>query len=170
MSRFTELFPHFIFLILLLFSCSVVSICNPMDCSLPDSVHGDSPGNKTGVGCHAFLQGIFLTQGSNLDLLHCRQIFFLPSEPPEKPKNTGVGISSPGDLPDPGIEMGSPALQVDSLPAEYQGNPNRHGVLVKTLCTGQQVCSSMQLPPLPVIGLPHANKKHNTCQNSRLKF
>ena len=28
----------------------------------------DSPGKNTGVGCHAVLQGIFLTQGSNLDL------------------------------------------------------------------------------------------------------
>ena len=37
-----------------------------MDCSLPgSSVHGDSPGKNTGVGCHAFLQGILLTQGSN---------------------------------------------------------------------------------------------------------
>ena len=25
---------------------------------------------------------------------------------------------SPGDLPDPGIELGSPVLQVDSLPTE----------------------------------------------------
>ena len=30
----------------------------------------DSPGKKTGVGCHALLQGIFLTQESNLCLLH----------------------------------------------------------------------------------------------------
>ena len=29
---------------------------------------------------------------------------------------------SPGDLPDPGIEPGSPALQ-DSLPAELPGKP-----------------------------------------------
>ena len=37
-----------------------------MDCSLPGfSVHGGSLGKKTGVGCHALLQGIFLTQGSN---------------------------------------------------------------------------------------------------------
>ena len=34
----------------------------------------DSPGKKTGVGCHSLLQGIFPTQGSNLGLLHCRQI------------------------------------------------------------------------------------------------
>ena len=30
----------------------------------------------TGVGSHSFLQGIFLTQGSNLHLLHCRQILY----------------------------------------------------------------------------------------------
>ena len=30
----------------------------------------DSPGKDTGVGCHALLQGIFPTQGSNLHLLH----------------------------------------------------------------------------------------------------
>ena len=29
----------------------------------------DSPGKNAGVGCHARLQGIFLTQGSNLSLM-----------------------------------------------------------------------------------------------------
>ena len=39
---------------------------DPMGCSLPgSSVHGDSPGKNIGVGCHALLQGIFPTQGSN---------------------------------------------------------------------------------------------------------
>ena len=32
------------------------------------------PGKNTGVDCHSLLQGIFLTQGLNLGLLHCRQI------------------------------------------------------------------------------------------------
>ena len=42
-----------------------------MDCSLPgSSVHGDSPGKNTGVGCHFLLQGIFPTPGSNLRLPH----------------------------------------------------------------------------------------------------
>ena len=37
----------------------------------------DSPGNYTGVGGHALSpQGIFPTQGLNLDLLHCRQIVY----------------------------------------------------------------------------------------------
>ena len=41
-------------------------------CSLGSSDHGDSPGKNIGVGCHAFLQEIFLFQGSNPHLLHCR--------------------------------------------------------------------------------------------------
>ena len=40
-------------------------------------------------------------------------------------KNTGEGsqFPSPGDLPDPGIEPESPALQADSLPADPPGKP-----------------------------------------------
>ena len=34
-----------------------------------------------------------------------------------------VAISSPGDLPDPGIEPVSPAWQADSLPLSHQGSP-----------------------------------------------
>ena len=33
-------------------------------------------------------------------------------------------LPSPGDLPDPGIEPWSPALQADSLPSELPGKPN----------------------------------------------
>ena len=35
---------------------------------------------------------------------------------------------SPGNLPNPGIEPRSPALQADSLPAEPQGKPKSTGV------------------------------------------
>ena len=68
-----------------MFSCSIMStLCNPMNCSLPgSSVHGDSPGKNTGMGCHALLQG---------------------------------------NLPNPGIKPGSPALQADSLPSEPPGS------------------------------------------------
>ena len=47
----------------------------------------DSPGKNTGVGCHSLLQGIFLTQGSNLDLLCLLhwQAGSLPLAPPGKP-------------------------------------------------------------------------------------
>ena len=36
----------------------------------------NSPSKNTGVGCHFLFQEIFLTQGSNLGLLHCRQILY----------------------------------------------------------------------------------------------
>ena len=48
-----------------------------MDCIPPgSSVHGDCPGKNIGVGCHALLQGIFLTQGLNPGLPHCRWIIY----------------------------------------------------------------------------------------------
>ena len=40
---------------------------------LGSSVHGDSLGKNTGVGCYALLQCIFPTQGSDPGLPHCRQ-------------------------------------------------------------------------------------------------
>ena len=52
-------------------------LCDPLDCNPPgSSVHGDSPGKHTGVGCHALLQRIVPTQGLNPGLLHCRQILY----------------------------------------------------------------------------------------------
>ena len=36
---------------------------------------------------------------------------------------SGYPFPSPGDLPNPGIKLGSPALQADSLPAELPGKP-----------------------------------------------
>ena len=52
--------------VLCLVTQSCLTLCDPMDCSLPGtSVHGDFPGRNTEMGCHALLQGIFPTQGSN---------------------------------------------------------------------------------------------------------
>ena len=36
---------------------------------------------------------------------------------------SGLPFPSPGDLPNPGIEPGSPALQVDALTTEVPGKP-----------------------------------------------
>ena len=56
---------------------SCLTLCDPVDCSLPgSSVRGDSPGKNTGAGCHAPLQGIFPTQRSNPGLPHCRRILY----------------------------------------------------------------------------------------------
>ena len=88
---------------------SCLILCFTMDYSLPgSSVHRDFSDKNTGVGCHALLQGIFLTQGSNqrlLSLLHW-QVGSLPLVPPGKPHDqryylvkSAVDIShSPGSI------------------------------------------------------------------------
>ena len=67
---------------------SYTALCDPMDRSPPgSSVHGDSLGKNTGVGCHALLQRILPTQGSNpyLSCILHRQAGSLPLAPPGKP-------------------------------------------------------------------------------------
>ena len=78
-----------------------VQLCDPMDCSPPSSsVHGDSPGKNTRVGCYALLQGIFPTQGWNLRLLCLLhwQAGSLPLEPRgfrlDHAKSSVVGLVS----------------------------------------------------------------------------
>ena len=45
----------------------------------------------------------------------------------------GLPFPSPGDLPDAGIELGSPALRTDNLPSEPPGNPYMERMYLKTL-------------------------------------
>ena len=56
---------------------SCLTLCNPMDYNLlGSSVYGDSPGKKTGVGCHALLQGSLPDPGIECGSPHCRQILY----------------------------------------------------------------------------------------------
>ena len=74
---------------------SCLTLCDPMDCSPPSSsVHGDSPGKNTGVGCHALLQGIFPIQGSNPHLLRLLdwQTGSLPPAPSGKSPSTNTNL------------------------------------------------------------------------------
>ena len=67
---------------------SVTDSVTPMDCILPgSSVHRILLAKNTGVGCHALLQGIFPTRGSNSRLLYFLhwQAAALPLVPPGKP-------------------------------------------------------------------------------------
>ena len=71
------------------------TLCDLMDSGLPDSsVHGDSPGKNTGVGCHTLLQGIFPTQGLNPGLPHCRWILYCLTHQ-GSPWLTSNGASAP---------------------------------------------------------------------------
>ena len=56
--------------------------------------------------------------------LHCRQILYQLSHQGSPVILKWVAYSFARGLPDPGIKPASPALQVDSLPAELLGKPN----------------------------------------------
>ena len=94
-----------------------------MNCSPPGfSVHGILQARIL-EGSHSLLQGIFPTQGSNPGHLRCRRILYQLSRKGSLRILVWVAILSPVNLPDPGIELGSPALQADSLPTELSGKP-----------------------------------------------
>ena len=50
---------------------------------------------------------------------------------------SGLPFPSPGDLPDPGIEPGSPTLQADTLPSKPPGNQTWDQIHVS--CIGRQI-------------------------------
>ena len=75
---------------------SCLTLCDPMDCvaSPPgSSVHGILEAKNIGVGCHSPLQGIFLGQGSNLGLLHCRQTLYHGGPSGRFARPLGIGAS-----------------------------------------------------------------------------
>ena len=60
--------------------------CDPMECSQPgSSVNGDSPGENTGLGCHALSSRDLPDPGIKL-MIPTLQAYSLPSEPPGKHK------------------------------------------------------------------------------------
>ena len=79
------------------------ALCNPTDCSPPGStVHGDSPGKNTGVGCHALLHGS--SQPRDRALVSCMAGgFFTTWATRRSSRLTGVGSHSllQGSFPTP---------------------------------------------------------------------
>ena len=61
-------------------SCSVVSNSfeTPWTITHQAPLSMEFSSKNTGVCCHFLLQGIFQTEGSNPDILHCWQILYLP--------------------------------------------------------------------------------------------
>ena len=104
----------------------------------PHGLYGpwNFPGQNTGVGSLSFLQGIFPTQGSNPGLSHCRWILYQLSHKGNPRILDWVTYPSSGDLPDPGIKLESPTLQVDSLLTEPPGNPRNTGVGISPFSKG----------------------------------
>ena len=63
----------------------------------------------------------------------------------------GLSFPSPGDLPDPGIEPKSPALQADALPSEPPGKPQvglLHWLGIKPGSTAWKAAMPSTIPPM----------------------
>ena len=66
-----------LYIVLRIVAQSFLTLWDPMEYSPPgSSVHGASPNENTGAGCHALLQEIFPNQGSNPVLPHCKHILY----------------------------------------------------------------------------------------------
>ena len=83
----------------------------------------NSPGHNTGVGSLSILQGIFPTQGWNPGLPHFRQILYQLSHKRSPRILEWVAYLFSSGSSQLRNQLGSPALQVDSLPAELSGKP-----------------------------------------------
>ena len=83
----------------------------------------NSPGQNAGLGSLSLLQGIFPAQELNPGLPHSRQILYQLShqESPGMLEWVAYPFSSESSLPR--NRIGSPALQVDSLPTELSEKP-----------------------------------------------
>ena len=99
-----------------------LTLCDPMDCSPPgSSVHRDSPGKNTRVGCHPLLQGMSPTQGLNPGLLHCTWILYHLRHQESPRILEWVTYPFSGGSSQPRNQTRSPVLQADFLLAELPG-------------------------------------------------
>ena len=89
-------------------------------------------------GCHALLQGIFPTHGSNPGLQLCMRIFYHLNHQGRSRRLEWVVCPFSRGFSDPGIDLGSPALQVDFLPAEPPRKP-----FTKSLQSCPSLCDLM---------------------------
>ena len=81
------------------------------------------PGQNTGGSSLALLQGIFPIQGLNPGLPHCRQLLYQLSHKGSAKILEWVAYPFSSGSSWPRNRPGSPALQADSLPTEYEGSP-----------------------------------------------
>ena len=102
----------------------------------------NSLSQNTRVGSLSLLQGMFPTQRSNPGLPHWRWILYQLRHREGQEYQSGQPFPSPVDLSDPGIEPGSPALQVDALRTELSRKPLQSMVTLNL----PLVCMSLPIP------------------------
>ena len=99
-----------------------MTLCDPMDCSLPDSsVHEILQARILERVAMPSSKGSFQSRNRTQVSHNAGRFFIIWATRVAQEYWSGKPIPSPGDLPDPGIKLGSSALQADSLPAELPG-------------------------------------------------
>ena len=135
-----------------------------MDCSPPgSSVHGDSPGKNTGVGCHALLQGIFPIQGSNPGLLHCGQILHCLSHQGNMRILEWVAYPFSRGSSQPRNQTGVSCIAGDSLPAELPRKPRSWTTRLQNYETINFCCLRYQFVILSFSSPNQCSKKKVFC-------
>ena len=127
------------------------SLCDLVDCSPPgSSVHGDSLGKNTGMGCPTFFQGIFPTQWSKPGLSHCSRILYRLSH---QGSPEWAAYPSPGGLSNPGIKPGSLRCRWILHCLSHQGSPLKMllYVLSNILNSVPSLPLSCPTPPPPTL-------------------
>ena len=107
---------------------SCLTLCNPMDCS-PISLlcPRNSPDKNTRMCSHSLLQGIFLTQGPNLHLLHWQQVLhhWAPREATE--------CTTQGGTREQTVDSGWHDISMEAYQLQHMGR------MLGMLVTGQAV-------------------------------
>ena len=162
------------------------TLCNPVDCSPPGSpVHGDSPDENTGVGCHALLQGISLTQRGNLCLLCLQhwQVGSLTTSATWEASKVGINDSKlqvSTQMLHPSAAAALPSDMWDRRDITFRNNfhtpsfvPNIL-VVIKSWLAYSEVCHSFSLcfcfneensHFYPQLCLSHASQLFSTCSS-----
>ena len=105
---------------------------DPKDYSLPgSSVHGDSPHKRLEWIAMSSSRGSFQPTDKTQVSLTAGGFFTVWATKKTQEYWIGKPIPSPEDLPNSGIELGSPALQADSLPVEQPESTVQFGVIQK---------------------------------------
>ena len=97
-----------------------------------------------------------------MDRIDCQAPLFMGF--PRQEYWSGLSFPSPGDLPEPGIEPGSPAFQADSLSAEPPGKPvTRYIWTLISISINRSMHSSKGL-------IPGSGRSHGEVNGNRLQY
>ena len=113
----------------------------------------NSPGQNTGVGSLSLLQGIFPTQGSNPDLMHCRRMLYQLSHKRSPRILEWVAYPFSSRFSWPGIELGVLHCRQILYQLSYQGSSDLFSVILQPKqVTWLEVQDQGQRHTLPLVG------------------